>query len=314
VEFKEQSCQTETTPSRDNKAPEEHDHAHNSAAKVDEATPCHSEAGHFTNTDTTFTRKHWDSIQDDFDDLDTFAFRTFSADMDNTGNIADNLQVSPIPEPAIEELPIPGPAVEESPISEPAVENSPIPGPAIVESPIPEPAVEEPLIPGIAIEESSIPEPAADNTKDNTGYTLEPAVVESPIPGPAMNCSGHHGLKRFITENVGYKCDVCHTTVDKSAEMWGCRECNFDVCLGCPNAFTAEIDDTVEEHTEPEANTVLHENPELADILQTQLPHLTAQDITQLINDTFDDTSDTSASGYGDRDTDGIQNFGHSFA
>jgi len=71
------------------------------------------------------------------------------------------------------------------------------------------------------------------------GTIFHSTTEESPSP-----C--HHGLKRFFTENVGFLCDVCHTTQDKDAEMWGCRECNFDVCLGCPNVFTAEIDDTVE--------------------------------------------------------------------
>jgi len=134
------------------------------------------------------------------------------------------------------------------------------------------------------------------DTGNNTGITSEitdfseitGSISESPFP-----C--HHGLKRFITENVGYLCDVCHTTVDKSAEMWGCRECNFDVCLGCPGAetFPAEIDETVEEDTISEANATFHEHQQLVDTLHTILPHLTAQEASQVLAEMIDDTTDS---------------------
>eukprot|EP01083_Nonionella_stella_P170556 580666_1 len=56
-----------------------------------------------------------------------------------------------------------------------------------------------------------------------------------------INCPGKHGLKKFETENDGFGCDLCSKKVSRGTPLFGCRECNFDVCLDCKPE--ASIDD-----------------------------------------------------------------------
>ena len=91
-----------------------------------------------------------------------------------------------------------------------------------------------------------------------------------------------------------------------TAEIDGNQNCGHNECSADTDpraksitplfAISAEIDETVED-------------PELYETLQAHLPHHTAQEITQLINDTIDDTSDI-ASGE-EAAIDGNQNCGH---
>eukprot|EP00930_Biecheleria_cincta_P030756 TRINITY_DN21314_c0_g2_i1.p1 TRINITY_DN21314_c0_g2~~TRINITY_DN21314_c0_g2_i1.p1 ORF type:complete len:262 (-),score=75.69 TRINITY_DN21314_c0_g2_i1:80-865(-) len=44
------------------------------------------------------------------------------------------------------------------------------------------------------------------------------------------DCPGGHGLARFMTHHASFCCDVCRCYVNQGAGMWGCRECDWDVC------------------------------------------------------------------------------------
>lgn len=61
-----------------------------------------------------------------------------------------------------------------------------------------------------------------------------------PKIGTKENCPYKHGLKRFMTNHGSYLCDTCRVYLPIGAPMWGCRECDWDVCEGrChPAAFT----------------------------------------------------------------------------
>jgi len=50
--------------------------------------------------------------------------------------------------------------------------------------------------------------------------------------GTIDNCPGRHGLVRFLTNHGSYCCDTCRCYLPIGAPMWGCRECDWDVCEG----------------------------------------------------------------------------------
>lgn len=62
----------------------------------------------------------------------------------------------------------------------------------------------------------------------------EQARIEAAKPkvGSIENCPGKHGLKRFMTNHSSYCCDTCRCYLPEGAPMWGCRECDWDVCEG----------------------------------------------------------------------------------
>jgi len=48
--------------------------------------------------------------------------------------------------------------------------------------------------------------------------------------GTKYDCPKGHGLARFRTPHASFCCDVCRVYVSQGAGMWGCRECDWDVC------------------------------------------------------------------------------------
>eukprot|EP00927_Polykrikos_kofoidii_P029894 TRINITY_DN2577_c0_g1_i1.p1 TRINITY_DN2577_c0_g1~~TRINITY_DN2577_c0_g1_i1.p1 ORF type:complete len:395 (-),score=52.76 TRINITY_DN2577_c0_g1_i1:153-1337(-) len=46
-------------------------------------------------------------------------------------------------------------------------------------------------------------------------------------------CSHGHLLQSHITPSPGFTCDKCRTACGQGINMWGCRQCNFDMCLAC---------------------------------------------------------------------------------
>eukprot|EP00440_Ansanella_granifera_P018553 gb/GFBE01020151.1/.p1 GENE.gb/GFBE01020151.1/~~gb/GFBE01020151.1/.p1 ORF type:complete len:237 (+),score=51.54 gb/GFBE01020151.1/:1-711(+) len=58
------------------------------------------------------------------------------------------------------------------------------------------------------------------------------------------DCPGGHGLARFMTPHASFCCDVCRCYVQQGAGMWGCRECDWDVCeQRCRPKDTQGLDD-----------------------------------------------------------------------
>ena len=47
-----------------------------------------------------------------------------------------------------------------------------------------------------------------------------------------MDCPGGHGLERFEARRR-YGCDICGAKVAKGSTLFGCRDCDHDVCQGC---------------------------------------------------------------------------------
>lgn len=46
-------------------------------------------------------------------------------------------------------------------------------------------------------------------------------------------CENGHKLKEFSTPVEGFSCDICNESQAEEAIMYGCRICNFDVCVNC---------------------------------------------------------------------------------
>lgn len=45
-------------------------------------------------------------------------------------------------------------------------------------------------------------------------------------------CRQQHQLTPFILSEV-VQCDICNLTYDIHQQMYGCRECNYDLCESC---------------------------------------------------------------------------------
>lgn len=59
--------------------------------------------------------------------------------------------------------------------------------------------------------------------------------------GTYPDCLAKHGLDLHFSDVDNIKCDVCHFRFSKDTEMYGCRECNYDVCLGCYHPVVQSI-------------------------------------------------------------------------
>eukprot|EP01083_Nonionella_stella_P177734 625595_1 len=47
------------------------------------------------------------------------------------------------------------------------------------------------------------------------------------------NCPGAHGLTNFQTPESGYGCNICGNRFPIHTSMFGCRTCNYDLCVTC---------------------------------------------------------------------------------
>eukprot|EP01084_Bolivina_argentea_P017317 32346_1 len=64
--------------------------------------------------------------------------------------------------------------------------------------------------------------------KDHTVKIYRP-IENTEFKSDAPTCA----LKRFKVPNAGWYCSKCRVIVPLNSEMWGCRECNYDLCLLC---------------------------------------------------------------------------------
>jgi ankyrin repeat protein len=67
-------------------------------------------------------------------------------------------------------------------------------------------------------------------------------------------CANGHGLIRFKTPHGGYFCDLCRQSVPTDTVMYGCNECDYDICISCEENILGERkqDDDKEEEEEEE--------------------------------------------------------------
>ena len=83
----------------------------------------------------------------------------------------------------------------------------------------------------------------------NLAVAPSPSPLPSDVPLPSaavgataalaaqavnLDCPGEHGLKTFITIDSTFNCDACGaSSIAEGSAMYGCRECDFDVCEAC---------------------------------------------------------------------------------
>jgi hypothetical protein len=48
-----------------------------------------------------------------------------------------------------------------------------------------------------------------------------------------LRCPEDHVLARFLTQRDGFQCDGCSRRLSADAAMFGCRQCDYDLCLNC---------------------------------------------------------------------------------
>ena len=59
--------------------------------------------------------------------------------------------------------------------------------------------------------------------------------------GTASSCPSGHGLTQFSTPNSGFDCDLCDAQMPEGATLYGCRQCDYDVCALCRRSAAASI-------------------------------------------------------------------------
>ena len=64
-------------------------------------------------------------------------------------------------------------------------------------------------------------------------------------------CAKQHGLIRFNTPNDKCRCDLCGKGLPKDSIMYGCNECNYDICASCESKKTdgQDFSDSEEKQT-----------------------------------------------------------------
>lgn len=64
-----------------------------------------------------------------------------------------------------------------------------------------------------------------------------------------QKCANGHGLIRFKTPRDGFGCDLCSQSIPIDTVMYGCNECNYDICVSCEENTLGERkqDDAVAE-------------------------------------------------------------------
>jgi len=81
-------------------------------------------------------------------------------------------------------------------------------------------------------EMSSSPRRAASVTPNRS----LPELAISPECRPPHICDEGHTLREFETPKNGWSCDVCDAVFVAGSKFFGCRTCNYDVCLSCHQA------------------------------------------------------------------------------
>lgn len=64
--------------------------------------------------------------------------------------------------------------------------------------------------------------------------------------------SGNHPLEEFLTPIPGYNCDMCQMKMlDSGIKMYGCRKCDWDMCINCRPPLGINAKTTIQKTTCP---------------------------------------------------------------
>jgi ankyrin repeat protein len=65
-------------------------------------------------------------------------------------------------------------------------------------------------------------------------------------------CLNNHGLLRFNTPNERFACDICEQAQQMNSVMFGCDECNYDLCVNCEQIVNTKEDENSNESSDDE--------------------------------------------------------------
>jgi len=79
------------------------------------------------------------------------------------------------------------------------------------------------------------------------------AILEAPRPG---GCPGGHALRPFKATEPDWLCDRCKAEVPRGGDLYGCRDCDFDLCRQCMEQVAAGREQ-LQPHSVKEASLAL---------------------------------------------------------
>ena len=107
------------------------------------------------------------------------------------------------------------------------------------------------------------------------------------LDGTQFNCRCKHGLQPFQTTHALFHCDVCRTNLPINAQVYGCRNCDYDVCKECFQQLSSPTQ-TVSSSTVADTGTSLsllqQEDNQLLDVTLQATAKLTSPEATILRN------------------------------
>eukprot|EP00747_Dinoflagellata_sp_TGD_P167908 gnl/TRDRNA2_/TRDRNA2_193212_c0_seq1.p1 gnl/TRDRNA2_/TRDRNA2_193212_c0~~gnl/TRDRNA2_/TRDRNA2_193212_c0_seq1.p1 ORF type:complete len:362 (+),score=39.63 gnl/TRDRNA2_/TRDRNA2_193212_c0_seq1:81-1088(+) len=106
--------------------------------------------------------------------------------------------------------------------------------PPVMAQPEPEPAASSPVLaptphppPGLA------PPPGLEPPEADTEPSMGKAPCMGKAPSAFLFCENGHGLCHNVIDKDGFECDACGCDQSVGSAMWGCRTCNYDLCIKC---------------------------------------------------------------------------------
>lgn len=84
---------------------------------------------------------------------------------------------------------------------------------------------------------------AFDDSSSVDAGAPEPAPDVIAPPPAEVCCPGGHTLNSFQTPRSGFSCDQCQRSCPADSSMYGCRECDFDLCPTCWQQRRKDLDD-----------------------------------------------------------------------
>jgi ankyrin repeat protein len=99
-------------------------------------------------------------------------------------------------------------------------------------------------------------------------------------------CANGHGLIRFNTPSA-YFCDLCSQSIPTDTVMYGCNECNYDICIRCEeNTLGERKQDDDKEEEEEEEDDDEDDDMDLAMALSMSMNHDTTTTTSPILSST----------------------------
>ena len=78
-----------------------------------------------------------------------------------------------------------------------------------------------------------VAKPAPDEEKGSIEHPCKHSSNDNEFECKDNECNCNNDLLKFTTNLDGYSCSLCNNTFNKDTTMYGCRDCNVDLCQNC---------------------------------------------------------------------------------